>query len=163
MKKVRLTLEEMRNNRRITPSQAAAFIGITVSSYRDLELHNDEPWSLCIMGLMRLCLLYETPPETLLPEDAFLDGKKKVQFVEDQYGTLTIASTIRGYWEDVSSITQEINWEEDSINLWISDEVVIGTMPLLALNDLCRYLNISILDVLEGFWAALGRLPVTGP
>ena len=157
MCKIRQSLGEMREERHITPAQAAAFIGVTTGSYWDLEMHNDEPWTLSVMEFMRLCVLYETAPENLLPEDTFLDGKKQVQFVQDEYGKTAIASVLRGCCEDISQTTQAINWEHDSIELWLSDEDVIGTMPLLALNDLCRHLDISVLIVLKGLWAALGH------
>lgn len=149
-------IESMRIERQITPVQVASFIGVNLNTYWDLEWHDDEPWVLDVTRFIRLCILYRTSPHALLPPDAFSSEKKWLKLDYNEHGQIAIASTLKGYCEDIRQVAEEIGWEEEALDLWLSDEGQIGFMPLNALDDLCRYLNVSTSDVLDEFCSALG-------
>ena len=145
------------NRRNITPSYAAFFIGVEVNGYWDLEMHQDEPWQTTVAQFLRVCVFCETPPELLLPDDAFRAGQRTLLFPKDQYGHLHVASVLREAVGDVTAHADTIGWEEEALREWLTDEVSVGEMSMLALNDLCEYLNVDVSSVLTALWQGLGR------
>jgi transcriptional regulator with XRE-family HTH domain len=146
-----------RQTRQITAAHLAAFVGITIPSYWDMESHEDESWTLDVIELIRLCVVFDIAPERLLPEDAFRKPAREVVFSPDEFGNMNITSHLRALCGDITAIADTIGWEADALRSWLQDDCHLGEMPLLALNDLCRHLQLDIASVLTTYWHALGR------
>ncbi|MGI4788580.1 MAG: hypothetical protein ACRYFS_06990, partial [Janthinobacterium lividum] len=101
-------VEEFSQQHNVMPASAAFFIGVSVDTYRDLEMHDDEAWILTIAEFLRLCILCDTPPELLLPDNAFREGKRELSFTPDQYGQIPTVSVIREAIGDIDAAAEAI-------------------------------------------------------
>jgi transcriptional regulator with XRE-family HTH domain len=159
-------LRQARVERNMTPNHVAAFIGTTLGGYHDLEANESyisEFETLDISEFMRLCLLFDTPPVTLLPEE-YKERRGKLEYPSNQWNQTVITATLNArIAETVPDFDQredELGWEIPAIKDWLKDDCVLGDMPMPALNDLCRFLQTNTIDVLNEYWLAHGlKLP----
>lgn len=150
-------IKKARQTRQLTAAHLAAFVGISIPSYWDLERYEDEPWTLDVIELLRLCVVLDVAAERLLPKDAFRKSTREVVFSPDEFGNVNITSHLMALCSDISATADFIGWEADALRSWLQDDWHLGQMPLPALNDLCRHLQIDIASVLTTYRHALGR------
>jgi transcriptional regulator with XRE-family HTH domain len=156
-------LRATRDGRNMTPHHIAAFIGITHGWYWDLESYDDEIDTLNINQYMRLCVLVDAPPVTLLP-DEYKERRGKLEYPPNQWNQTVITATlnagIAATAPDFDQRGDELGWEIPAMKDWLKDDCVMGFMPMPALNDLCHFLQIDTVDILNECWLALGlKLP----
>lgn len=148
-------LESAREERGISLTHIAAFIGLTREVYRDLECYDDEIDVLCVMEFLRLCVALDLSPAIILREED--TPGQEAKFTRDEFGVVTIAATLASLCGDIDATADAIEWEQEAVTQWLKGDANLGEMPLPALKDLCAHLGIRFTHVLKTYWEALGR------
>ncbi len=149
----------------MTPAHIAAFVGVTTTWYWGLEDHPGEIDTLTLSQFLRLCVLFNEPPRSLLG-DAPASGSHSherdptdLPFGTDEYGHCRVAAGLRERCGHLAEHEDEIGWEAEALARWLSDDDALGGMPMPALVDLCQFGGLDALGVLTACWVALGRTP----
>lgn len=158
-------LRERREERGMTPAHIGAFVGVNAAWYWDMEENPGEIDTLTLSQFLRLCVLVDEPPQSLLG-DATASGSPVpkrgpagLHLGADEYGHWRVAECLRERSGDLAEHEDEIGWEAEALARWLSDDGALGEMPMPALFDLCQFAGLDAVDVLTACWIALGRTP----
>ncbi len=148
-------LEAAREKCGLSMTHMAAFIGITMEGYRDLESYDDEVFLLSVMEFLRVCVALDLSPAIILMEED--TSGQEAKFTRDDFGVVTIAATLASLCGDIGATANAIEWEQEAVAQWLKDDASLGEMPLPALKDLGAHLGIRFTHVLQTYWEALGQ------
>jgi len=164
-------LRERREERGMTPAHIGAFVGIATAWYWDLEDQPGEVDTLTLSQFLRLCVLIDESPLSLLGDAAASGspaherGPTDLLLGTDEYGHWRVAEFLRercgklAEHEDEIGWEAKIGWEAEALARWLSDDGALGEIPMPALFDLCAFAGLDAVGVLTACWVALGRPP----
>ncbi|HEX5322206.1 MAG TPA: hypothetical protein VFW40_00370 [Capsulimonadaceae bacterium] len=133
----------------VTREHVAAFVGVSKEHYWDAESHGDEAYTFTVGQVLRLCVLLRLSPREVVFESSKAPAQPLALAGNDIIGALR---ELAGEIEDIEKAT---GWEAGFLSECLADDTAFGKMPLPALGDLCRSLQVDPLDVLTAYWDAV--------
>jgi len=150
------TIHAVLDSRGISWVQLGAVVGLSPNDFYDVVSHEGQIWHVSLATFMRLAVALDLTPAQLLPDNAYLDGQGYTA-TPLHGGSAGLSYDLAELIVDRHAAAEAIAYHASALDVWLTDDYHLSQMPLIVLNVLCRYLDISIAEALGSFWHGIGR------